>query len=109
MAGLLARVRLCTAAVPGLHCCRAWTAAAAAPPTAHSPPPPLFPSQAGSHAPLPLIQRAAIIVMERVTAELCQKQFRHCHEWIEELMQSEQGGSLHQFATLPVLMPRPRR
>jgi transposase len=41
--------------------------------------------------------------MEQVTAELCQKQIRHCHEWIEEFMQSEQGGSLQQFMDLEAL------
>jgi transposase len=43
--------------------------------------------------------------MERVTAELCQKQISHCHAWIERFMQSEGGGSLHQFGTLQSLMP----
>ena len=43
--------------------------------------------------------------MEQVTAELCQKQIKHCHTWIERFMQSEQGGSLQQFATLSALMP----
>ncbi len=43
--------------------------------------------------------------MEQVTAELCQKQIRHCHTWIEQFMQSEQGGSLQQFGTLEALMP----
>jgi transposase len=42
------------------------SAAAAAPaPAAPAPPPPLFPSHAGSHAPLPLIQRAAIVVLDK--------------------------------------------
>src|SRR5665648_205705 len=40
-------------------------AAAAPPPAAPSPPPPLFPSHSGSHAPLPLIQRAAAVVLEK--------------------------------------------
>ena len=43
--------------------------------------------------------------MERVTAELCQKQIAHCHAWIERFMQSEEGGSLQQFATLAALKP----
>ena len=43
--------------------------------------------------------------MERVTAELCQKQISHCHAWIEQFMQSEEGGSLQQFATLAALKP----
>jgi hypothetical protein len=43
--------------------------------------------------------------MECVTAELCQKQIAHCHAWIERFMQSEEGGSLHQFATLAALKP----
>ena len=43
--------------------------------------------------------------MECVTAELCQKQTRHCHTWIEQLMQSEEGGSLQQFGTLQSLLP----
>jgi len=43
--------------------------------------------------------------MDRVTAELCQKQIRHCHTWIEEFMQSEEGGSLQQFGTLAALLP----
>ena len=37
-------------------------AVAAAPP---SPPPPLFPPHTGNHAPLPLIQRAAIVVLDK--------------------------------------------
>jgi hypothetical protein len=43
--------------------------------------------------------------MERVTAELCQKQISHCHAWIERFMQSEEGSSLQQFATLAALKP----
>jgi len=43
--------------------------------------------------------------MERVTAELCQKQIQHCHTWIEQFMQSDEGGSLQQFATLAALKP----
>ena len=43
--------------------------------------------------------------MEQVTSELCQKQIRHCHAWIEQFMQSEEGGSLQQFATLAALEP----
>ena len=43
--------------------------------------------------------------MECVTAELCQKQIRHCHTWIEQFMQSEEGGSLQQFGTLQSLLP----
>jgi hypothetical protein len=43
--------------------------------------------------------------MERVTAELCQKQIQHCHTWIEQFMRSEEGGSLQQFATLAALKP----
>jgi hypothetical protein len=43
--------------------------------------------------------------MERVTAELCQKQIAHCHAWIEQFMQSEEGGSLHQFMSLQALLP----
>jgi hypothetical protein len=43
--------------------------------------------------------------MERVTAELCQKQIQHCHEWIERFVQSEEGGSLHQFDSLQALLP----
>ena len=41
--------------------------------------------------------------MERVTAELCQKQIKHCHAWIEQFMLSERGGSLQQFADLQTL------
>jgi transposase len=43
--------------------------------------------------------------MECVTVELCQKQIAHCHAWIEQFMQSEEGGSLQQFATLAALKP----
>ena len=43
--------------------------------------------------------------MERVTAELCQKQIQHCHAWIERFMRSEEGDSLQQFGTLQTLMP----
>jgi hypothetical protein len=43
--------------------------------------------------------------MDRVTAELCQKQIRHCHEWIERFMQSDEGGNLQQFTTLKALLP----
>jgi transposase len=43
--------------------------------------------------------------MERVTAELCQKQISHCHAWIEQFMQSEEGDNLQQFGTLQTLMP----
>ena len=43
--------------------------------------------------------------MERVTAELCQKQIAHCHAWIDRFMQSEEGGSLQQFGTLQSLLP----
>ena len=43
--------------------------------------------------------------MERVTAELCQKQIAHCHAWIERFMQSEEGGSLQQFGSLQALLP----
>ena len=43
--------------------------------------------------------------MDRVTAELCQKQIQHCHAWIERFMKSDEGGSLTQFATLQVLKP----
>jgi hypothetical protein len=42
--------------------------------------------------------------MERVTAELCQKQIAHCHAWIERFMQSEEGDSLQQFGTLKTLL-----
>jgi hypothetical protein len=45
--------------------------------------------------------------MERVTAELCQKQIKHCHAWIEQFMSSEQGGSLQQFADLQSLKQAP--
>jgi transposase len=41
------------------------SAAPPCPTTAPSPPPSLFPSHAGSHAPLPLIQRAAIDVLDK--------------------------------------------
>jgi hypothetical protein len=43
--------------------------------------------------------------MDNVTAELCQKQIRHCHAWIERFISSDQGGSLQQFTTLQTLMP----
>src|SRR6185312_2340795 len=43
--------------------------------------------------------------MERVTAELCQKQIAHCHAWIERFMQSEEGESLQQFGSLQALLP----
>ena len=43
--------------------------------------------------------------MERVTAELCQKQIQHCHTWIERFMQSEEGDSLQQFGSLQALLP----
>jgi hypothetical protein len=43
--------------------------------------------------------------MDRVSAELCQKQIRHCHTWIEQFMQSQEGGSLQQFGTLAALLP----
>jgi hypothetical protein len=43
--------------------------------------------------------------MDLVTAELCQKQIKHCHAWIEQFMQSEQGGSLQQFSSMQALMP----
>ena len=43
--------------------------------------------------------------MDRVTAELCQKQISHCHAWIERFMKSEECGSLQQFATLQALKP----
>lgn len=43
--------------------------------------------------------------MERVNADLCQKQISHCHEWINRFMQSEEGGSLHQFGSLKALLP----
>lgn len=43
--------------------------------------------------------------MECVSAELCQKQILHCHAWIEQFMQSEDGGSLQQFCTLASLKP----
>ena len=39
--------------------------------------------------------------MELVTTELCQKQIKHCHAWIE------QGGSLQQFADLQTLKQAP--
>jgi len=45
------------------------------------------------------------VAMEQVTAELCQKQIRHCHAWIEQFMQSEEGGSLQQFGTLQAVLP----
>ena len=41
--------------------------------------------------------------MERVTAELCRKQIRHCHEWIEQFMSSDQGGSLQRFKDLEAM------
>jgi hypothetical protein len=43
--------------------------------------------------------------MEKVTADLCQKQIQHCHAWIDKFMQSEEGGSLQQFGTLQALQP----
>jgi hypothetical protein len=43
--------------------------------------------------------------MERVSAELCQKEIAHCHAWIQRFMQPEEGGSLQQFGTLQALMP----
>ena len=42
--------------------------------------------------------------MEKVTAELCQKEISHVHTWIEQFMQSEEGGSLQRFADLHALM-----
>jgi transposase len=43
--------------------------------------------------------------MDEVTAELCRKEIAHCHKWMEEFMQSEEGGSLQQFGGLKALMP----
>jgi hypothetical protein len=43
--------------------------------------------------------------MEKVTADLCQKEISHCHAWIQRFMQSEKGGSLQQFGNLQALMP----
>jgi len=43
--------------------------------------------------------------MDRVTAELCQKQIRHCYTWIERFMQSQEDDSLQQFGILAALLP----
>jgi len=42
--------------------------------------------------------------MDRVSAELCQKQIRHCHTWIERFMQTEGGGCLQQFGSMAALL-----
>lgn len=47
---------------------------------------------------------AQVQTIKPVTAEMCQKQMRHCHSWIEQSMQSQEGGNLQQFATLQALM-----
>ena len=41
--------------------------------------------------------------MDQVTTELCQKVINHTHTWMEEFMQSEEGGSLRQFRDLATL------
>ena len=41
--------------------------------------------------------------MDQVTTELCRKVINHTHTWMEEFMQSEEGGSLRQFRDLATL------
>ena len=41
--------------------------------------------------------------MDQVTTELCQKVINHTHAWMEEFMQSDEGGSLQQFHDLTTL------
>jgi transposase len=42
--------------------------------------------------------------MDQVDAELCRKLIARMHRWIQQFMQSEEGGSLHRFIDLPLLM-----
>jgi transposase len=42
--------------------------------------------------------------MEQVSAQLCCKVISHCHKWMQQFMQSEEGGSLRRFLDLPMLM-----
>jgi transposase len=42
--------------------------------------------------------------MDKVTAELCKSVIAHSHAWIQQFMQSEEGGSLRRFLDLPMLM-----
>ena len=41
--------------------------------------------------------------MDEVTAQLCQDVIQHTHKWMDAFMQSEDGGSLHQFRDLATL------
>jgi hypothetical protein len=47
------------------------------------------------------------VAMASVSAQLCQKVITHCHKWIEQFMQSDDGGSLQQFKDLETLMKAP--
>jgi transposase len=42
--------------------------------------------------------------MEQVDAEYCQKVIRHCHDWIEGFMKSDDGHSLQTYASLQALI-----
>ena len=42
--------------------------------------------------------------MELVNKELCSRVISHTHKWIQQFMQSEEGGSLRRFLDLPMLM-----
>ena len=59
----------------------------------------------GERGPQKSFNKQLLLSRVGVTAELCQKQIQHCHGWMERLMQSEEGGSLHQFGSLQVLLP----
>jgi hypothetical protein len=43
------------------------------------------------------------LAMDEVTVKLCQDEIRHTHDWMEEFMKSEDGGSLQQFGDLTTL------
>jgi hypothetical protein len=42
--------------------------------------------------------------MDQVTKELCCREIGHTHKWMQQFMQSEEGGSLQRFIDLPALM-----
>ena len=41
--------------------------------------------------------------MDQVSAELCRSVVRHVQEWMNQFIQSDEGGSLQQFTDLATL------
>jgi hypothetical protein len=44
---------------------------------------------------------------EHITSSVIIKRIDHCHKWIDEFLQSDEGGSLKQFGTLQSIIDHP--